>query len=97
MKIDPSQLEVRNNASAGRFEIQVDGYMAELDYRLKGRDMMITHTGVPPALEGQGVGSRLAQTALDFARENSYHVISLCSFVDAYIRRHPEYKSLLDL
>jgi predicted GNAT family acetyltransferase len=45
-------------------------------------------------LEGNGIGSLIVRAGLDYAREQSYKVVPLCSFVAAYIRRHTEYADL---
>lgn len=89
------ELTVCHNPLDGRFEVEKDGHLAVLEYRLQGERMIITHTGVPPALEGQGIGSRLARAALDHARAQEWRVVALCSFVAAYIQKHPEYQDLL--
>ena len=61
-----------------------------------GRATLIaTHTIVQPHHERQGIGSSLARTVLDHAQEQRLTVIPECSFVRAYIDRHPEYKALL--
>lgn len=95
MKIDRNSLEVLHKAENSRFEILIDNYVAELDYRVKGGVITFTHTGVPPALEGNGIGSLIVRAGLDYAREQGYRVVPLCSFVDAYIRRHTEYQDIL--
>ena len=41
------------------------------------------------------MGQRAAQLALDDARARGWKVRPLCSYADAYIRRHPEYNDLL--
>lgn len=96
MKIDRNSLEVLHKEEKSRFEILIENYVAELDYRIKDGVIAFTHTGVPPALEGNGIGSLIVRTGLDYAREQGYRVLPLCSFVDAYIRRHAEYQSLVD-
>ena len=95
MPIDPNSLEIYHNTQAERFEIQLGEHLAVLEYHLDGGDLFFTHTGVPPALEGQGIGGRLAQAGLEYAKEKAYRVVPLCSFIDAYIRRHPEYLDLV--
>jgi uncharacterized protein len=50
-----------------------------------------THTEVPPADEGKGIGARLVRAALDDARQRGFKIVPACSFVAAFIRRHPEY------
>ena len=90
-----TELEITHNTEKHRFEISVEGYLAVLDYMLKGDIIIFTHTGVPPAIGNRGLGSKLVKTGLDYARENGLQVRSLCWFVSKYIRLHPEYQDLL--
>jgi predicted GNAT family acetyltransferase len=60
-------LTVKNNATAQRFEAQVGDHLAVIQYQRQGNRITFIHTHVPHALEGQGVGSRLAQFALEYA------------------------------
>jgi len=94
MDIDRNSLEVLHKEADSRFEILVGEYVAELDYRLSGETITFTHTGVPTALEGNGIGSIIVRAGLDYAREQGYKVVPLCSFVDSYMRRKSEYQSL---
>jgi predicted GNAT family acetyltransferase len=64
-------------------------------YHLLGGALVFTHTEVDPALEGQGIGSRLVAGALAAAREAGAKVVPLCPFVRAYMARHPEHDGLL--
>ncbi|WP_159793658.1 GNAT family N-acetyltransferase [Puerhibacterium puerhi] len=64
-------------------------------YHPLGDALVFTHTEVDPALEGQGIGSRLVAGALAAAREAGQKVVPLCPFVRAYMARHPEHDDLL--
>jgi len=86
---------VLHNQEAHRFELTVDGHQAVLEYILKGNRIVFTHTRVPPAIEGRGLGSKLVETGLSYANENGLRVRSLCWFVSKYIRLNPEYRDLL--
>ncbi len=88
-------LKVAHDEAHHRFEIRMDPYVAELTYSLQGDTIVFLHTGVPPTLEGNGVGSKLAKAGLEFARGQNLKVSTLCWFVDGYIARHPEYQNLL--
>ena len=88
-------LIVSHNQAKNRFELTVEGHLAVLDYMMSGEIIIFTHTGVPPAIGGRGLGSKLVKTGLDYARENGLKVRSLCWFVSKYIRLHPEYQMLL--
>lgn len=86
---------VRNNEAAGRFEIESEGHIAELTYRLKPGSITFIHTGVPAELEGRGLARQLAVAGLEYAKANQLAVIPLCPYVAAYIKRHPEYRELV--
>jgi predicted GNAT family acetyltransferase len=90
---DPST--VTHNLEAGRFQLEKDGLLCELDYRLEPGRIVFTHTGVPPALEGQGLASRLARAGLDYARAQGLKVVPACSFMENYLAKHPEYQDLV--
>jgi len=85
----------KQQVTAGRFEIERDGHVAFLDYNLGAGVLRLLHTEVPDQLQGQGIASELAKSALDWAREHSVKVDVICPFVDSYIKRHPEYADLI--
>lgn len=89
------ELEIRHNQPAHRFEAGSEPGMARLDYRITGAAVNMYHTEVPPASQGAGLGGRLAAAALDWASGAGLKVIPGCPFIADYIRKHPEYKSLL--
>mgnify|MGYP001405696204 CR=1 FL=1 len=79
---------IEHSPSEKRFTYTEDNQLCVLDYELIGGVMIITHTGVPESLGGRGIAADLAKTALETAREQGWKVRPLCSYVDAYIRRH---------
>jgi hypothetical protein len=87
--------EVRNNPAQGRFELSADGGMAATYYDLSPGVITFTHTEVPPALEGRGIGSKLARGALEAVRAQGLKVVAECPFISGYIERHPEFQDLL--
>lgn len=89
-------MKVNHNTEMARFEIDLGDELALLEYIKKGKEIAFTHTEVPASHEGQGVGGQLAKTALEYAQKQGYKVHVLCSFVAAYIQRHPEYQSLTE-
>ena len=88
-------VRVVDNADEHRFEAEVGGDLAIASYRLEGDTIYFTHTEVPDALEGKGVGSALARGALDQVRGRGLRVVPLCSFMKTYIERHAEYQNLV--
>lgn len=81
--------------TSGRFEIESEGKVAYLEYSLSGGVLVLLHTEVPPSLRGKGLASSLAETALQYARENKLKVDIICPSVQAHLEKHPEYSDLL--
>ena len=79
----------------GRIEIERDGEIAYLEYSLSGDVLELTHTEVPKKLRGLGLSSSLAETALNWAREQKLKVDIICPSVKEYIAKHPEYADLV--
>lgn len=80
-----------------RYEVRVDGRTAGyVSYVRRGGRLVILHTELDPAYEGQGLGSGLARAALDDARDAGTPVLPLCPFVEGWIAKHPDYEDLVD-
>ena len=59
-------IEVVHNAAESRFEARVKGLLCVAVYRLSDGVMRMTHTEVPPMLEGRGIAAKLV--AAEIAR-----------------------------
>jgi predicted GNAT family acetyltransferase len=86
---------VTDNPALNRFELAQDGLVAFSAYRREPGRITITHTEVPDAFRGQGIGSKLARGALDLVRASGDQLVARCQFIAAYIEKHPEYQDLL--
>ncbi|MFO8001342.1 MAG: GNAT family N-acetyltransferase [Marinilabilia sp.] len=88
--------EIIHNQEKQRFELQVDEHKAMLSYkRLLPEVWSLNHTFVPGKLEGQGIGSELVRHVLTHCLNNDIRIIPACPFIEAYIRRHPEWSDLV--
>ena len=68
-----------DNEEKHRYEFQIDGKIAEIDYiKSNNGEIYLVHTEVPASLGGKGVGSQ-----------------PLCPFVAGYIHKHPEWKRIV--
>lgn len=95
MTQDLENAQVRDNTEAARFELHLAGTVAVAEYHLGADGIEFHHTEVPAELEGRGIASRLAKTALESARARGLAVTPTCAFFAEYIRRHPEYHGLV--
>jgi predicted GNAT family acetyltransferase len=95
MSAPPAPIDIRHNTLASRFEAIIDGRLCVASYHLVDGVMRMQHTEVPAALEGRGIAGQLVRAALAYAAANAFKVEPRCSYVRAYMRRHPETHVLL--
>lgn len=84
------------NEERNQFEIRTGDGVALLAFYRKANKIAYVHTEVPESMEGQGIGGRLAKTALEYAKDNSLRVYPFCAFVRGWLKRHPEYDGLVE-
>jgi uncharacterized protein len=87
--------EVRDNAARRRYELDVEGGQAFIDYRRNGNVVTMLHAEVPAALEGHGIGSALVRGALELVRTQGERIVPACPFVAAFVARHREFEDLV--
>ncbi len=88
-------LKIDHLPDRGRFQARVDGQLCVADYRLTDGVMAVTHTEVPPGLQGRGIAAALVRALLDHAAAHGLKVRPLCSYARAYMQRHPETAALI--
>jgi predicted GNAT family acetyltransferase len=93
--MENDQLQLVVNDKLSHLELAVDGYTAFIKYKLIGSKMFLIHTQVPEELKGKGVGSAIVEKALRFAREKGYAIVPICPFVQAYLKKHPEWGDII--
>jgi predicted GNAT family acetyltransferase len=91
------QVEVHNDPDNHRYVLEVDGETTgKAVYHVRGGRNYFVHTEVDPGHEGEGLGSALAQNALDDVRARGQQIVPLCPFITAWLNRHPDYQDLID-
>jgi len=87
---DFDNITIRDNSDERRYETRVGEALAVLEYDREGSRITLIHTGVPRELEGHGIAGKLARFALDDARAHGWQVVPECTYVQSYLRRHPD-------
>ncbi|WP_313111349.1 GNAT family N-acetyltransferase [Aequorivita sediminis] len=88
-------MEVIDNKDKSRFEAEVSDSIAFVEYTLKGEVISITHTEVPKALAGQGIGSKLTEAVLKNIEKRGLKMKPLCPFTKKYIDKNPEWSKIV--
>ncbi|WP_439883263.1 GNAT family N-acetyltransferase [Pontibacter sp. MBLB2868] len=79
-----------------RFYMLIGSNEAELTYTYPETEVMdFDYTFVPESDRGQGIADELVRQGLEFAKSNNYRIIPSCPVVEAYIKRNPEYKEMI--
>jgi predicted GNAT family acetyltransferase len=88
---------VVDNPAELRYELRRGSELAgQIRYATEPGLVLLIHTEVAEAFEGQGLGSVLVRGALDDIRARGLRVVPVCPFVLSYLERHPEYADLVE-
>lgn len=92
-----SSVVVSDNEREYRYEISVAGEtVGHMGYRSNGNRRVLMHTVIYHAFRGQGLSNVLIKSTLDFLRIHGNTISNYCPVVDRFIRKNPEYLSLVD-
>ena len=81
---------IHNNPEHTRFETQVEGYTAVLDYTLRDGVMQIDYVLVPSEIGGRGIGGALVKAAVDWADAEGLRIHPICGFARRAIEKMNE-------
>jgi len=56
---------------------------------------IINHTEVADQYQGHGVGKKMVEKAVEFARENNCTIYPLCSFAQDIFDKNPSYDDVI--
>lgn len=87
--------EVAFDPKGSRYVLPLGDEDAQADVRVSEGVMTVRRVFVPPSHEGQGLAARLMQAVADDAREKSLKIVPVCSYADAWFRRHRDQQDLL--
>jgi predicted GNAT family acetyltransferase len=79
-----------DNESKARFEVTIDGHVADLTYKIDDGRIVLIHTGVPKELEGHGIAAELVKFAIARAVRDGLTIVPLCPYARSYFQKHPE-------
>lgn len=92
-------IQIQRTDQSGRITLLDDVSGEEIGYMsfFIGTSHILTldHTLVYPEYEGQGYAGQLAKALVEYLTNEQLLVRPVCSYVQTYFQRHPEYTHLL--
>lgn len=90
------EIKQQDNDKKGEFFYEVHGQkLGLMTYSHAGNDkIIIDHTEVDKSLQGQGVGYKLVEASVAYARENNLKIMPLCPFANAVFKKRSEYSDV---
>lgn len=85
-----------DNKERKRFELQIGGIIAFVDYIInKKGEIFLTHTEVPQEAEGRGLAKQLLEQVFKESEKRELKIVPICPFVKVFLHRNPAWKRLL--
>lgn len=75
--------------------VDLDGVEAFLKFHVGKGKMYLDATYTPEEHRGKGVGTKMMEAAINYAKERKLSIVPICPFAVEYFKRHPEYKDML--
>ncbi|MXV37105.1 N-acetyltransferase [Flavobacteriaceae bacterium Ap0902] len=96
MKPEFENIPLNINETNKRFELEYNGHLAFINYGEFGKSIALVHTEAEPELKGTGAASALVEKTLTHLKEEGKEILPYCPYVFAYIKRHPEWKEIVN-
>ncbi|GEM66232.1 hypothetical protein D3C87_1249860 [compost metagenome] len=96
MKEEFINLSLTKNDQVNHFELHIGEYQAFIAFKERPTKIWLIHTESDPQLAGQGVATAIIEKTLQYLKDHHYTLFPLCPLVYAYIKKHPEWKEIVD-
>ncbi|MEN3006094.1 MAG: GNAT family N-acetyltransferase [Candidatus Methanosuratincola petrocarbonis] len=87
-------MEVENTGETFRIRLSPRN-SAELAYHIEGNRIFLDSTYTPEKFRGKGVGAKLVEAAISYAKEKGLRAVPVCTFALEYFKKHPEHNEIL--
>ena len=94
--MNSDEIKFSNNEPGKQFLVHTQGAKGRIEYEKPVHNHLeLYHTEIDQELKGQGIASVLVKRALEYCQANNWKVTPTCTYVAAYIHRHPEFQHLV--
>ncbi|AFR47541.1 GNAT family N-acetyltransferase [Gordonia sp. KTR9] len=94
LRIDHSPARERYEAILVADSTGEDEVVGYLDYVSEPYQVVVTHTVIREQFSGHGYAGHLVRFVLEDIRSSGKQVVPVCSYVQRFIERHPEFADM---
>jgi predicted GNAT family acetyltransferase len=89
-------IQHEHSGHKGAFYLERDGErLAQMTYTVAGSRVIIDHTDVDDRLRGTGMGRKLVEAAVEWARKENARLMPLCPYAKSVFDKTPDYADVL--
>lgn len=96
MRPEFETIPLHKNEEKKRYEIEINGHFAFINFGENGSQIALVHTETEPELAGKGAATAVVEKTLQSIEESGKKLLPFCPYVFAYIKKHPEWKRIVD-
>jgi len=96
MKPEYLDIPLVKNDEKKRFEINIGGHYAFINFGEFGNQIALVHTETNLELAGKGAATAVVEKTLHYIKDHIKSLMPFCPYVFAYIKRHPEWKDIVN-
>ena len=96
MKPEFQDIPLVKNDTKKRFEIDVNGHFAFINFEVMENFVALIHTETDPELGSTGATKAVVEKTLHYIEEHQLDLMPYCPYVFAYIKKNPEWKRIVN-
>ncbi len=96
MKTEFEIIPLVKNDAKKRFEIEIEGHFAFINFGETENQIALVHTEAETELAGTGAAAAVVEKTLNFIKQSGKKLLPFCPYVFAFIKKHPEWKAIVD-
>ena len=94
-KLVPQILKIKHNSENSSFNLDINGELAKVEYKLKDNKLYLEHSEVPFNLRGKGIGKVLVEKTFEKLTEEGYKAVAVCSYIKAVAKRSDKWSKII--
>lgn len=73
--------EISHDPVRKQFKLEIDKFIAVVDYESKEDKIYLTHSEVPYHLQGKGYGKELIEKTFEYIDQHNIKAVAVCSYI----------------